>query len=159
MSELYLDGKKVYFTPPAALLESCGSAAGEIYRPHNWSPDGKIFVFMLYPYCWETEPYPPVMMFHQPGEVPGKGDKTFAPNLTPIADEIFKKYPAALKHKSDLQFISQPLNWKTADQLLLSVEMICYGCFEEKSHKLITFPTTFWTITPSGNISFVHEEK
>lgn len=152
MSELYLDGKKVYFTPPAALLEYCGSAAGEIYRPHNWSPDGKTFVFALHPYCWETEPFSPVVMFHQES-------KTFAPNLTPIADEIFKKYPEALKRKTEIQFIAQPLNWRAADKLLLSVEIICYGCIGEKTHKLITFPTTFWTITPSGTISFVHEEK
>lgn len=158
MSELYLDGKKVYFTPPAALRESCGSAAGEIYRPHNWSPDGKTLAFVLHPYCWETETASPVVMFHQPA-VGGKEGKTFAPNLTPIAEEIFKKYPAAMKRKSDIQFVAQPLNWKTADQLMLSVTMICYGCIDEKTHKLIPLPTTFWTITPEGKISFVHEEK
>lgn len=152
LSELWVDGKKVYFTPRNALAQEvhCGTAGGEIYRPHSFSPGGNYFAFLLIPFCWETEPLTPVIMLYRYAD-----KKTEAPSFTPIAKEIFKRYPKAEANKKNIDFVSTIVSWRGKEELLIDVDVICYGCIEEGG--ALSFPRTRWAMTPEENFSFVRE--
>ncbi len=152
LSELWVDGKKVYATPQNALaLEAaCGTAAGEVYKPHGFSPKGDYFAFLLIPFCWETEPLTPVVMLNQTAD-----KKTKAPNFTPVADEIFKRYPATKKNKQNVEFLSSIAGWDGPDGLMIDVNIVCYGCFE--NGKLLSFPKSRWLMTAKEKFRFLSE--
>lgn len=154
LSELWVDGKKVYATPRNALaLEvSCGTAAGEVYKPHGFSTDGDYFAFLLVPFCWETEPLTPVVMLNHTAD-----KKTKAPNFSPIVQEIFKRYPLTKKNKQNVEFVSSIVGWDGAKGLLIDVDVVCYGCFEEG--KLLSFPKSRWLMTVKEKFQFLNEVR
>lgn len=142
-SDLLIDKQKVYFTPGNAFTAPCGSAAGEIFKPFQWSPDGHYLAWEFIPYCWETEPIPTVIMIYQ-----AKEKKNFAPKLDGIAKEFYKRYPKALPFKEEISFVSQPVKWISANKLLLEVGVICYGC-------TLDVPATQWSVTPDEKVTFI----
>lgn len=154
LSELWMDGKKVYATPQNALaLEaSCGTAAGEVYKPHGFSTNGDYFAFLLLPFCWETEPLTPVVMLNRTAD-----KKTKAPNFTPITQEIFKRYPKTKKNKQNIEFISSIVGWDGSNGLLIDVDVVCYGCFE--NGKLLSFPKSRWLMTVKEKFQFLSEVR
>ncbi len=142
-SDLFIDKQKVYSTPSNAFTVPCGSAAGEIFKPFQWSLNGKYLAWEFIPYCWETEPIPTVIMFYQ-----AKEKKNVAPKFNGIVKEFYERYPKALPFKKETDFAFYPIRWWAAEKFLLELQPICYGCS-------LDIPRTRWSITPDGKTAFM----